>query len=177
MSNDLYLTTIRQLQTAMLGCITLSDLQGQILISLISAAVASREGQMSSHDERASTVATTDESGQKSWTAKLATDVSDVAQATAELANIRLAKIVASRADAHAALALSEFVVVFHESWQFVLQCEVICRKMIVGLRGVIVGQVCSSHCASMLLLALLTPLAAVSHRQSRSCKPFIRRI
>ena len=155
MSNDVYLATIRQLQTAMLGCITLSDLQGQVLLSLIRAAVASREVQTGAQEERASSVAAVDESGQKSWSDNLTMDVSDVVQATAELANIRLAKIVASRADAHAALALSEFVVVFHESWQFVLQCEVICRKMIVGLRGVIVGQVRALHCPSEVSAAL----------------------
>ena len=56
--------------------------------------------------------------------------------------NVRLARLVASRGDVHSRLSPLEFYTVFTESWQFVLDCEVVCRKMIVGLRGVLVSQV-----------------------------------
>lgn len=34
----------------------------------------------------------------------------------------------------------------FNESWRFVVGCEVICRRMIVGLRGAVVSQVRTSN-------------------------------
>lgn len=70
-----------------------------------------------------------------------ATDISDVVHAIAELANLRFSKVIGVRTEVHAALDLPEFVEIFDASWAFVLQCEVICQRMIVGLRGVMVGQ------------------------------------
>lgn len=70
-----------------------------------------------------------------------ATDISDVVHAIAELANLRFSKVIGVRTEVHAALELAEFVEIFDASWAFVLQCEVICQRMIVGLRGVMVGQ------------------------------------
>jgi vacuolar protein sorting-associated protein 54 len=46
------------------------------------------------------------------------------------------------RADQHVKLDLREFIEIFNECWSFVVRCEVICRRMIVGLRGVVVSQV-----------------------------------
>ena len=61
----------------------------------------------------------------------------------AELANLKAAKVLSARAEQHAALDLASFSALFDESWSFVVKCEVICRRMIVGLRGVVVSQVC----------------------------------
>lgn len=71
----------------------------------------------------------------------LASDLSDVVHAAAELANLRFSKVIAVRSDVHSALPLPEFLEIFDVTWSFVLECEVICRRMIVGLRGVMVGQ------------------------------------
>lgn len=46
------------------------------------------------------------------------------------------------RSDQHASLPLKEFLVVFNEGWSFIIKCEVMARKMIVGLRGVMMSQV-----------------------------------
>lgn len=70
-----------------------------------------------------------------------ATDLADVVHAIAELANLRFSKVIGVRTEVHANLELEEFVEIFDASWSFVLQCEVICQRMIVGLRGVMVGQ------------------------------------
>jgi len=51
-------------------------------------------------------------------------------------------KVLSTRADQHTKLDLREFVEVFNECWSFVVHCEVICQRMIVGLRGVVVSQV-----------------------------------
>lgn len=59
-----------------------------------------------------------------------------------ELANSRASKIIGVRNEQHAALQLGQFLEMFSEAWTFVIACEVICRKMIVGLRGTMVVQV-----------------------------------
>lgn len=66
----------------------------------------------------------------------------DILSSAAELANILSSKLLSARAEQHTKLELQEFVELFNESWAFVVRCEVICRRMIVGLRGVVVGQV-----------------------------------
>lgn len=71
----------------------------------------------------------------------LASDISDVVHATAELANLRFSKVIGVRTEVHSNLSLPEFVEIFDASWAFVVQCEVVCQRMIVGLRGVMVGQ------------------------------------
>lgn len=72
----------------------------------------------------------------------LDTIVPDVLPAAAELANSRLSKVVMVRSDQHASLPLKEFLIVFNEGWSFIIKCEVMARKMIVGLRGVMMSQV-----------------------------------
>lgn len=75
-------------------------------------------------------------------TTTLSEDLQDLVYASAELCNTRFSKALVARNDAHASnLSLPEFVVLFKESWAFVLSCEVMCKRMIVGLRGVLVGQ------------------------------------
>ncbi|CAK5265084.1 unnamed protein product [Mycena citricolor] len=68
-------------------------------------------------------------------------DLSDMLGSAAELANTQAAKLVVMRAEQHSALPLSDFIAFFDDSWSFVIKCEVICRKMFVGLRGVIISQ------------------------------------
>lgn len=71
----------------------------------------------------------------------LATEITDVVHAVAELANVRFSKVIGVRTEVHAQLALAEFVQIFDLSWDFVVQCERICQRMIVGLRGAMVAQ------------------------------------
>lgn len=69
-------------------------------------------------------------------------ELTDIVSSAAELSHAQAAKVISPRSELHSALQLSEFVELFYESWDFVVKGEVICRRMIVGLRGVIVGQV-----------------------------------
>ncbi|GAA6004655.1 hypothetical protein JCM10207_000969 [Rhodosporidiobolus poonsookiae] len=71
----------------------------------------------------------------------LLTEISDVVSAVAELANVRFSKVIGVRTEVHAHLSLADFVAIFDRSWRFVLACEVVCQRMIVGLRGAMVGQ------------------------------------
>ncbi|SCV68975.1 BQ2448_1995 [Microbotryum intermedium] len=73
--------------------------------------------------------------------AALYSDITDVVHAVAELANLRFSKVIGVRTEQHARLPLESFVEIFDVSWAFVLRCETICQRMIVGLRGVMVGQ------------------------------------
>ncbi|KAJ7219528.1 vacuolar protein sorting-associated protein 54 [Mycena pura] len=68
-------------------------------------------------------------------------DLSDILSSAAELSNTQAAKLIIIRSEQHAALGLPEFFAFFNDSWAFVVRCEVICRKMIVGLRGVVISQ------------------------------------
>lgn len=79
----------------------------------------------------------------------------DILSSSAELANILSSKLLSARAEQHTKLELSEFVELFNESWAFVVRCEVICRRMIVGLRGVVVGQVCHISTPPTVLLLM----------------------
>lgn len=69
-------------------------------------------------------------------------DLSDIVSSAAELSNTQAAKVIACRAEQHAVLDLADFLTFFSDSWSFVIKCETLCRRMIVGLRGTVVGQV-----------------------------------
>ena len=71
----------------------------------------------------------------------LTSDLSDILSSATELGNSRISKIVSVRAEQHAQLKLREFFQYFEESWAFVVACEVLCRKMIVGFRGTLLNQ------------------------------------
>jgi hypothetical protein len=59
-----------------------------------------------------------------------------------ESVNVLISKVISARADQHVKLDFREFLETFNECWNFVVRCEVICRRMIVGLRGAVVSQV-----------------------------------
>lgn len=73
-------------------------------------------------------------------------DLADILASASELANARAAKVIGCRAEQHTALDLKDFWLFFNMSWDFVVKTEVVCRRMIVGLRGVIVSQVSPDH-------------------------------
>lgn len=68
-------------------------------------------------------------------------DITDVVHAIAELANLRFSKVIGVRTEVHASLELADFLDIFDVSWAFLVHCELVCQRMIVGLRGVMVGQ------------------------------------
>lgn len=70
----------------------------------------------------------------------LKSDLSDILSAATELGNSRISKIASVRAEQHAQLKLREFFQYFDESWAFVVACEVLCRRMIIGFRGTLVS-------------------------------------
>lgn len=76
--------------------------------------------------------------------AALQEELSDILSSAAELANARASKVMSVRAEQHTALDLPSFCALFNESWDFIVKSEIICRRMIVGLRGAIVSQVSS---------------------------------
>ena len=71
----------------------------------------------------------------------LSTEIMDVLTAVTELSNVRFSKVIGVRSEVHSQLPLSEFLEIFDSTWSFVLQCEVIVKRMIVGLRGAMVSQ------------------------------------
>jgi vacuolar protein sorting-associated protein 54 len=81
----------------------------------------------------------------------------DTLSSTIESANVLVSKVLSARSEQHAKLDLREFVEMFNECWSFVVRCEVTCKRMIVGLRGVAISQV--SLVASLLNGRRLTRL------------------
>ena len=69
-------------------------------------------------------------------------ELSDILSSVADLSNKLVAKVVGYRSEQHAQLDLPNFLAFFNQSWDFVIRCEVICRRMIMGLRGTILSQV-----------------------------------
>jgi vacuolar protein sorting-associated protein 54 len=69
-------------------------------------------------------------------------DLADIVSSSAELSNTQAARVISLRAEQHAALDLADFLTFFNDSWAFVIKSETISRRMIVGLRGTVVGQV-----------------------------------
>lgn len=65
----------------------------------------------------------------------------DILSSTADLSNKLAAIVIGYRSEQHAQLDIPGFLTFFNASWGFVVQCEVICRRMIMGLRGVVLGQ------------------------------------
>ncbi|ESK84905.1 garp complex component [Moniliophthora roreri MCA 2997] len=76
-----------------------------------------------------------------SHTSTLQTDFTDNIHTSTELSHSTLSTILTSRQSIHTSLPLPEFFALFRLTWDFVVQSEVLCRKMIVGLRGCITGQ------------------------------------
>jgi len=77
----------------------------------------------------------------------------DILASSTELSNILSSKVLSARTEQHTNLELHGFVELFNESWCFVVRCEVLCRRMIVGLRGVVISQVGQSSCSNILSL------------------------
>ena len=66
----------------------------------------------------------------------------DTLASAAELANTLTSRVLSVRTEQNAKLELVEFAELFRETWNFFVRCEVVCRRMIVSLRGVISSQV-----------------------------------
>ncbi|KAI6028484.1 Vps54-like protein-domain-containing protein [Pisolithus orientalis] len=68
-------------------------------------------------------------------------ELSDIVSSAADLSNKFAAKVISYRLEQHVQLDLPNFLNFFNESWGFVVKCEIICRRVIMGLRGVILSQ------------------------------------
>jgi hypothetical protein len=66
----------------------------------------------------------------------------DTLSSSAGSANVLTSKVISARAGQHVKLDFREFLETFNECWNFVVRCEIIGRKMVVGLRGTVVSQV-----------------------------------
>lgn len=107
---------------------------------------------------------------QSSPDSSVQSDLTDILGSVTELAHVMVAKVISVRSEPHTSLPLHEFWEFFNETWSFVIGCEVICRRMVVGLRGAVVGQV------SVISHAYLVQLNSLPHsRGKHSFKRFIR--
>lgn len=97
-------------------------------------------------------------------------DLTELLHAACELANVTAAKVVSYRSEQHAQLDLPQFIGFFNTSWSFVMRCEVLSRKMIVGLRSTVLSHVSTSPLASFVLR--FTPRSRQRYGCKHSTKP-----
>ncbi|KAF8511112.1 Vps54-domain-containing protein [Hysterangium stoloniferum] len=121
MSHEAYLKLSHSICTSLMRCLQGVQAQSQAISVLLADTVYAEDSPPN--------------------TAAFESDLSDTLTSACELANARVSKVLSVRAEQHSQLQLSEFHAVFELTWQFVLACEVLCRKMIVGLRGTAVSQ------------------------------------
>ncbi|KAH9950264.1 Vps54-domain-containing protein [Amylocystis lapponica] len=120
MAHPTFMDLARVMYRCLMNCIEGLRQQGQLIVDVLQAI----QSQKSPVDMKT-----------------LQEDLSDILSSAAELANTRASKVIALRAEQHTALNLQSFCSIFNESWDFVVKSEIICRRMIVGLRGTIVSQ------------------------------------
>lgn len=171
LDQEAYTKLMGDVYTAMLALLTLADIHARAINTSVASILEGKEAQASasSGGDASSSAAALN----VAWTNALQSDLGDSVQAAAELINVRIARIVASRGEVHSRLSLPEFYKTFSDSWQFVLDCEILSRKMIVGLRGVIVGQV---SCFLALVPNQTDPSSASEYRPKLSCNSSIKR-
>ncbi|GAA5910947.1 Vps54p [Sporobolomyces salmoneus] len=169
MSHEAFLRLAQETYLGLIACIETVDLQSRILLELVSqsreeeAIRKSKRRTISNGLESSPTTttsslavpgtestlapsstsspsllngSTTDDSA-----SSLSTEITDVLTAVTELANVRFSKVIGVRSEVHAQLSLEHFLEIFDETWSFVLDCEVLVKRMIVGLRGAMVSQ------------------------------------
>ncbi|KXN92270.1 Vacuolar protein sorting-associated protein 54 [Leucoagaricus sp. SymC.cos] len=68
-------------------------------------------------------------------------DLSDLLSSITELSHTTSAKLLHARTELHSILSLPRFLALYFDSMAFVVKCEVTCRRMIIGLRGVVIRQ------------------------------------
>lgn len=129
MSHEDFLRTARTLYALLLA-----------RIHTVAAHVATITSLLPSTTSNSSSEGVTSSSSSEAFSSSSRT-LSTLLSAVTELANARASKLVALRSQAHASLPLQSFLEIFQTSWSFVVESEVLARRMIVGLRGVVVGQ------------------------------------
>jgi hypothetical protein len=147
MSHAAFLALAKQSFVKLYACVDVVDVYSTELLKLIEEATRQLR---SDKKANATTAKDKDAISLSDPDSTLPADLADVVYSAAETANVRFSKVIAVRAEAHASLSLSEFVAIFAETWSFVIKCETLCRRMIVGLRGAMVSQVIIQYCRHM---------------------------
>ncbi|GLB34735.1 putative vps54-like protein [Lyophyllum shimeji] len=130
-----FMLLLQDIYLGLLNCVEGLQAQGRVIVEILETEVNVKE--LGPPPKTSSTTTTASSVSIPAVQDELA----DVLSSAAELANTQAAKVISLRVEEHAALELADFLVFFNESWGFVVRCEVLCRKMIVGLRGTVVSQ------------------------------------
>ncbi|CDS01356.1 hypothetical protein [Sporisorium scitamineum] len=148
-----FLNIARDLFDTLIECLKAIDAQCRLVPRILDASAANRSSTENTAAESSNTThATTSGNAVSSELplppimppgvpTNLPGKLSEVVVASTEQAHSLCARLLSLRATTHAALELPPFLVVFQLCWGFVLSSEQLCRKMIVGLRGTILGQ------------------------------------
>ncbi|WRT65756.1 uncharacterized protein IL334_002704 [Kwoniella shivajii] len=133
MDHSSFLLLSAQMYGTLLSRIKLSQQIGQEIESILKSTISLSQFTITSHLPNTASVAPI--------SAPTVPELSDVITSGCELAHTRASKILSVRAEQHASLGLEEFVEIFRENWEFILNTEKVAGRMIVGLRGVTASQ------------------------------------
>ncbi|KIM19939.1 hypothetical protein M408DRAFT_334212 [Serendipita vermifera MAFF 305830] len=136
LSHDDFLDLMRRIYASLLTSLHGAKSQSQIITGIVRA--SSPKGRLISLQSPNSDLRA---NPNDSLSATLETTLSSALFAATELAHSRVSKIIATRNEQHAKLKLREFYTFYEESWGFIVDCEVVCKRMVVGLRGTLGGQ------------------------------------
>ncbi|EPQ30361.1 uncharacterized protein PFL1_01887 [Pseudozyma flocculosa PF-1] len=137
-----FLSLGRKLLDALLRCLKGIDSQAKLVIRILDEYHASGSG-----DRDAAPRSSTDQAVDAAPTmpdgvsATLPTTMADIVTASTELSHVLTARLISVRSSTHAAMDLAPFLAVFQLCWSYVLSSELVCRRMIVGLRGSVLSQ------------------------------------
>ncbi|KZV81546.1 Vps54-domain-containing protein [Exidia glandulosa HHB12029] len=133
MSHDQFIELSRRMFTSLIRCMETVQLQSNLLIEVVQTLSPPPRSPLTPTPRSPAPLSPLESS--------LQTSLQELLGSAAELANTRCGKIFAIRGEQHAALPLADFCAVYEAAWTFVLRSEVLNRKMIVGLRGVMLTQ------------------------------------
>ncbi|KAN0064753.1 hypothetical protein ACQY0O_001810 [Thecaphora frezii] len=139
--HETFLPLGRRLFDALLRCLKGVDSQAKLVIRILDEYHASSSG--GGGGDAAETSGRHDAAPimPAGVSPSLPATMADIVTACTELSHVLAARLIAIRSGTHTSMDLAPFLAVFQLCWSYVLSSELVCRKMIVGLRGAVLSQ------------------------------------
>lgn len=141
MAHSSFMELVRLMYRSFLNCIEGLQTQAAIILDVLEA--IRYASSLPGHPVKADHALASRQPGTPINTNGVREALADILSSAGELANVRASKVLNMRSEQHTALELPNFYMLFNISWDFVVKSEVMCKRMIVALRGVLVSQVC----------------------------------
>ncbi|TEB26582.1 Vps54-domain-containing protein [Coprinellus micaceus] len=145
LSQDEFMSLVKDIYRTLMSGVERIKAQGEVISELLDSLkpeIEKHTRSQSTHRPPAMSTSSSSRSSASSHESlpSISEDLTDLLFVTCELANVTAAKVVSYRSEQHSQLDLPQFIDFFNTSWSFVMRCEVLSRKMIVGLRSTVLG-------------------------------------